>query len=138
MNNKKTTSKKKGSFFKILILAVVLAVVAVGGFIVSDLFFSEDESNTTAETVTVTISGTDIFINGNEKLTLAGLESYFSTRFENKKHCTIALINDTQHPADIETYNSVVEVLGKFGINYDPLTLPSTEDEIKPPTYDEV
>lgn len=140
MSNNKTNTKitkKKGNFIKILVLAVVLAVVAISGFIVSDLFFSEDDSNIPTETVTVTVKGTEIYINGDKKVTLTELDDYFTQRFENKQYCTIALINDTQHPADIETYNSVVEVLGKFGINHEPLTHPATVDEFKLPTFDE-
>lgn len=140
MKDKNTNSpknKKKSNFFKILILAVVLAVVAVGGFILSDIFFAEDDNTPKTETVTVTVSGTDIYINGSERVTLEGLENYFTKRFENKQYCTIALINDTQHPADVETYNSVVDILGKFGINQEHLTLPSTADELAVSSHDE-
>ncbi len=140
MSTKNTNSnkyKKKGNFLKILILAAVLAVVAVGGFIISDMFFSEDDNSAKTETVTVTVKGEEIYINGSKKVTLTELESYFTERFDKKQYCTIALINDTQNPADVKTYNAVVDVLGKFGINKDHLALPATEDELTVSTQDE-
>lgn len=133
--NKKSTQGSK--FLKILVLAVALALVSIGGFIISDVFFSDKNDSPKSETVTITVSGTDITIDGQKKVSVAELERYFSERFENKQYCTIALINDTRNPADIDTYNAVVEVLGKFGINQEPLTLPATEDELKLASLDE-
>ena len=136
--NTKNTKKKNGSkFLKILILALVLAITAVGAIIISDVFFSDSSNASTNDTVTVKISGTDIFLNGNEKVSLAELESYLSERFEQKDYCTVALINDTKTPADIDTYNSVVALLGDFGIKQEPLTLPATNDEFMLASSDE-
>lgn len=138
MNNKKAKKKKGGKLIKILILVVVLALVAIGGIIASDVFFPDNSTASETETVTVTVSGTEIFLNGSEKVSLAELDSYLTQRFDEKDYCTVALINDTQTPADIETYNSVVEILGKFGIKQEPLTLPATNDELKLASIDEV
>lgn len=136
--NTKNAKKKKGSkLLKIVILVVVLALVAVGGIIASDIFFSDNSSSSQSDTVTVTVSGTEIFLDGSKKVILSELESYFTERFEKKDYCTVALINDTQNPADIDTYNSVVEILGKFGITQEPLTLPATNDELKLASIDE-
>lgn len=126
MENKKAKKQKGGKLLKILISVVVLAVVAVGGIIISDVFFPEDSSDIATDTVTVKISGTDIYLNGSEKINLAELDTYLTQRFEQKDCCTVALINDTQTPADIDTYNSVVALLGDFGIKQEPLALPAT------------
>lgn len=141
MDSKKSANSsknKKGSkLLKILIMVVVLSFVAVGSIIISDLFFSENDPTPEMETVTITVSDTDIYLNGSEKMSLSSLESYFTERFKGNDYCTIALINDTLNPADIETYNSVVELLGKFGITQEPLTLPATEDELTLASIDE-
>ncbi len=122
--------KKTGSkFLKILILVVVLALVAVAGIAVSDMIFPKNNENTELDTITIRVSSKDIFLNGSEKVTLSELEDNLQQRYDNKDYFTIALINDTKHPADIDTYNSVVEILGKFGIQQEPLTLPATKDE---------
>lgn len=134
---KKAKNKKGGKFIKILILAVVLAILALGGIIVSDIFFSGKEDAPQPETVTITVSGKAIYLNGDRQVTLQELEDYFTDRTERMDYCTIALINDTKNPADIDTYNAVVEILGKFGIEQQPLTLPATEDEFKPASVDE-
>lgn len=122
--------KKTGSkFLKILILVVVLALVAVAGIAVSDMIFPKNNENTELDTITIRVSSKDIFLNGSEKVTLSELEDNLQQRYDNKDYFTIALINDTKHPADIDTYNSVVGILGKFGIQQEPLTLPATKDE---------
>lgn len=137
MDTKKAKKKKGGKLIKIVILVVVLAVVAVGGLILSDVFFSNDDTSSQSDTVTVTVSGTEILLNGSEKLSLSELDSYLTERFDQKDYCTVALINDTQNPADIDTYNKVVEILGKFGIRQEPLTLPATYDELMLASTDE-
>lgn len=129
MDTKKAKKKKGGKLLKIVILVVVLALVAVGGIIASDVFFKGDDSKDPGDTVTLTVSGTDIFLNGSEKVSLSRLESYLEGRFSEDGYCTVALINDTQSPADVSIYNSVVEILGEFGIKQEPLTLPATSDE---------
>lgn len=126
-DGKKT--KKSNKLFKIIILAVVLILVALGGIIASDVFFSDGSPEPVSETVTVTVSGDTLYLNGNSKLTLSELDSYFTQRFNLGNYCTVALINDTQNPADIDTYNAVVDMLAEFGINHQPLTLPATFDE---------
>lgn len=140
MDNKKTKKDKKktgSKLLKIVILVVVLTLVAVGGIIASDVLFSDNDTSNLSDTVTVTVSGTEIFLNGSEKISLVGLENYLTERFDKKDYCTVALINDTQNPADIDTYNSVVEILGEFGIKQEPLTLPATNDELKLASIDE-
>lgn len=129
--------KKGGKLLKITILALVLILVSVGAIIASDIFFSENDSSPEMETVTITVSGTDIYMNGSEKVSLDYLENHLTNRFEKNDYCTIALINDTQNPADIETYNEVVKLLGKFGIKQEALTLPATSDEQSPASSDE-
>ncbi len=137
MSNKKRESKKGSKFIKILILVVVLAVVAISSIIISDLFFSEDSNSPEMETVTITVSGTDIYLNGSEKISLDALDAYFAERYAENNYCTIALINDTQKPADTKTYNEVVELLGEYGIRQEKLTLPATDDELKLASIDE-
>lgn len=137
MNNKKREPKKGGKLIKVLILALVLTVVAVSAIVISDMFGSDDEPAPEIQTVTVTVSGTDIYLNGSEKLSLQALDDYLTERFANNNYCTIALINDTKNPADTDTYNNVVELLGEFGIRQDKLTLPATDDELKPSSFDE-
>lgn len=126
MKSKKKTGSK---FLKILILVVVLALVAVAGIAVSDMIFPKSNENRELDTITIRVSSKDIFLNGSEKVTLSELEDNLQQRYDNKDYFTIALINDTKHPADIDTYNSVVEILGKFGIQQESLTLPATKDE---------
>lgn len=138
MSNKIIKSNKKGNFLKIIIIALALAFVAVGSIIISDLLKPKGEVKPEMETVTVTVSGTEIHLNGSESITLEALEQYLKGRFENNDYCTIALINDTKTPADIGTYNDVVELLGDFGITQEKLTLPATEDELKIASIDEV
>lgn len=137
MSNKNQKPANKGNFLKILIIALVLAVVAVGSIIISDLIKPQSEVKPEMETVTITVSGTDIYLNGNESISLEYLEDYLTERYENNDYCTIALINDTNNPADADTYNDVVELLGDFGITQDKLTLPATDDELKPASLDE-
>lgn len=136
-NNTSSKGKKKGKFLKILILAVVLTLAAVGGFIIADMISSDKSDDFKSETVTVTVSGKDIFINGNKKVSLNELDDYFTQRADNMDYCTIALINDTANPADINTYNEVVNILGKFGFNHQPLTLPATDDELSKSSADQ-
>lgn len=136
-NNTSSKGKKKGKFLKILILAVVLTLAAVGGFIIADMISSDKSDAFKSETVTVTVSGKDIFINGNKKVSLNELDDYFTQRADNMDYCTIALINDTANPADIGTYNEVVDILGKFGFNHQPLTLPATDDELSKSSADQ-
>ncbi len=137
MSNKKSEPKKGGKLLKVLILALVLTVVAVSSIIISDMVKSNDQPKPEMETVTITVSGTDIYLNGNEKLSLDALDTYLTNRYADSDYCTIALINDTKNPADINTYNNVVELLGDFGIRQDKLTLPATDDELKLASLDE-
>lgn len=137
MSNKKQETKKGSKFVKILILVVILAFVAVGSIIISDLFFSDNTNTPEMETVTITVSGTDIYLNGSEKMSIDALDTYFANRYAENNYCTIALINDTKHPADVDTYNDVVELLGEYGIRQEKLTLPATYDEFKSASSDE-
>lgn len=137
MSKKKSENKKGGKFLKILILVVVLAIVAVSSIIISDLFYSEDTNSPEMETVTITVSGTDIYLNGSENISLDALNAYFAERYAENNYCTIALINDTQNPADAKTYNEVVELLGEYGIKQEKLTLPATDDELNFSSIDE-
>ena len=137
MSNKKQETKKGSKFVKILILVVILAFVAVGSVIISDLFFSDNTNTPEMETVTITVSGTDIYLNGSEKMSIDALDIYFANRYAENNYCTIALINDTKHPADVDTYNDVVELLGEYGIRQEKLTLPATYDELTFASSDE-
>lgn len=130
MDNKKSKNKKGGKLLKIVILVVVLALVGVGSIILSDVFFSDDIQSPETETVTIRVSGKDIYLNGSDKTSLDALDAYLTERFDKNDYCTVALINDTQTPADTDTYNLVVELLGNFGIKQDRLTLPATDDEL--------
>ncbi|MBQ2687148.1 MAG: hypothetical protein IJF52_00790 [Clostridia bacterium] len=125
MNNKKKGSK----LIKILILALVLILFAVVFFVLSENFFSQKNTETEQKTITVTVSGTDIYLDGSNKVNLSYLESHLTKTFESGS-CTVALINDTKAPADETTYNKVVELLKSFGIEQPTLSLPSTDDEI--------
>ncbi len=136
MKNKNTKTKKGSKLIKILILVLVLSLMAIGGIIISDLFFSE-ESAPEITTITVRVSGEEIFINGSEKLSLSDLEKNLTQKYEQKNYFTVVLINDTNRPADITTYNAVVDMLGKFGITEAPLTLPATLDQLMDSSIDE-
>lgn len=125
MNNKKKGSK----LIKILILALILILFAVVFFVLSENFFSQKNTETEQKTITVTVSGTDIYLDGSNKVNLSYLESHLTKTFESGS-CTVALINDTKAPADETTYNKVVELLKNFGIEQPTLSLPSTNDEI--------
>lgn len=125
MNNKKKGSK----LIKILILALILILFAVVFFVLSENFFSPKNTETEHKTITVTVSGTDIYLDGSNKVNLSYLESHLTKTFESGS-CTVALINDTKAPADETTYNKVVELLKSFGIEQPTLSLPSTDDEI--------
>lgn len=129
MDNKKSKNKKGGKLLKIVVLVVVLALVGVGSIILSDVFFSDDTQSPETETITIRVSDKDIYLNGSDKTSLDALDAYLTERFDKNDYCTVALINDTQTPADTDTYNLVVELLGKFGIKQDRLTLPATDDE---------
>ncbi len=137
MDNKKSKSKKGGKLLKIVIVVVVLALVGVGSIILSDVFFADDTTSPERETVTITVSGKDIYLNGSEKMSLVAIDTYLAESFSENDNCTVVLINDTQTPADTDTYNSVVELLGNFGIKQDKLTLPATDDELKLANIDE-
>lgn len=126
---KENVKNKKGSkLIKIAILVVVLSLAAIGGIIISDLFFSEEPAPEIT-TITVRVSGEEIFLNGSEKLSLTELEADLTQRYEQKNYFTVVLINDTNHPADVETYNAVVDMLGEFGITEEHLALSATTDE---------
>lgn len=137
MKNNNTKKQKGSKLVKILILVVVLSLVAIGGIIISDLFFS-DEPVPETQTITVRVSRDEIFLNGSEKLSLSGLEDNLTRKYEQKNYFTVVLINDTNHPADIGTYNAVVDMLGKFGITEEHLTLPATIDELYSASKDEI
>ncbi|MBQ8572921.1 MAG: hypothetical protein IJ451_05610 [Ruminococcus sp.] len=130
MDNKKSKNKKGSKLLKIVVLVVVLALVGVGSIILSDVFFSDDTQSPETETITIRVSDKDIYLNGSDKTSLDALDAYLTERFDKNDYCTVALINDTQTPADTDTYNLVVELLGKFGIKQDRLTLPATDDEL--------
>lgn len=137
MKNNNTKKQKGSKLVKILILVVVLSLVAIGGIIISDLFFS-DEPVPETQTITVRVSGDEIFLNGSEKLSLTELEDNLTRKYEQKNYFTVVLINDTNNPADIGTYNAVVDMLGKFGITEEHLTLPATIDELYSASKDEI
>lgn len=137
MGDTKAKKKKSGKPLKILILAAILVLAAVGGIIVSDFIFPDDSSKAEVRTVTVMVSGKDILLNGNRVVTSVELKDYLDTCFE-QGGCTVALINDTKTPADLSTYNDVVELLGSYGIKEAPLTLPVAGTEAAFASTDEV
>ncbi|MBR3988437.1 MAG: hypothetical protein IKK10_03940 [Clostridia bacterium] len=137
MSNKKSKPKKSGKFLKVLILALVLTVVAVASIIISDIVRPDNPPKPEMETVTITVSGNDIYLNGNDIMSLDSLYNYLENRYANNDYCTIALINDTKTPADIDTYNDVVELLGDFGIKQEKLTLPEADNEMMFASSDE-
>lgn len=127
-NAKKNTRKKA---LKIAVIAAVLTAIIISAILIKDLMFSESSQTSEQKTVTVTVSGKDILLNGSQSVSISELEEYLNQSF-GQGSCTVALINDTKIPADTVTYNSVTVLLSRFGINEALPTLAAsgaTEDE---------
>lgn len=135
---KESKIKKTGRIMlRALILALVFCIVIFGGIIISDIFFSDDESGTTPEIVAVTVSGDKIILNDNRQVTLFELESYLDYAQEKGELFTVALINDTGNPADYRVYNKIVDLLAEYEIICEKMKVPSSFDELAS-SYDEV
>ncbi len=120
-----------------LILAVAFCIVIFGGVFISDLFFSDDESGTTPEIIAVTVSGEQIILNDDRQVTLMELKTYLVDAQEKGELFTVALINDTDNPADYEVYNQIVDLLAEFDIVCEKMKVPSSPDEFVA-SFDEV
>lgn len=140
--SKKTTDTKLRKTGRImlraLILAVVFCIVIFGGVALSDMFFSDDTKGTTPEIIAVTVSAKDIILNDDRKVTLSELRTYLADAQEKDELFTVALINDTNNPADYETYNRIVELLAEFDIICEKMEVPSTYDELHLSTIDQI
>ena len=127
MKSKKQNNQK---LLRIVIIAAVLAVVAFCGIIVSDILFGNHENLQDGETVTITVSGEDIYLNGNLKVTTEVLDSKLNGYLGGEEKISVALLTDSASPADPETYNAVVKLLDKYGVTKETLPLASTPDQM--------
>lgn len=112
-----------------LMLAVVFCLVVFGAVALSDLFSSDDTGDTTPEIIAVTVSGKDIILN-DEQVDIDGLRTYLSNAQSKGELYTVALINDTDNPADCEVYNEIVDLLAQFDIICEKMSPSATVDEI--------
>lgn len=120
-----------------IVLALVACVIIFCGIIISDHFFSDDEE-VTPEIIAVTVAGNDIILGDDRKVTLLELSQYLDNADSKGELYTVALINDTDAPADAEIYNKIVELLAKYDIVCEKMKVPATFDEAAPTTQDEV
>lgn len=138
-NTTDTKLRKTGRIMlRALILAVVFCIVIFGGIALSDVFFSDDTKGTTPEIIAVTVSGKDIILNDDRQVTLSQLRTYLADAQEKGELFTVALINDTDNPADYETYNQIVDLLAEFDIICEKMEVPSTYDELPLSTTDQI
>lgn len=115
---------------RVLILVVLFCVVVFAGIIISDLFFGDDSSEVEPEIIAITVSGKSIILNDDHEVTFKELKTYLDKADSRGRLVTVALINDTGNPADIELYNQIVDLLSEYGIICEKMTAPSTEDEV--------
>lgn len=139
--NRKNTAdskmKKTGRIMlRALILVVVFCIVIFGSVIISDLFSSNDGDSPAPEIIAVTVSGKDIILNEDRIVSLMELKTYLADAQEKGELFTVALINDTEHSADYEVYNQIVDLLSEFDIICEKMTVPSSFDEFSA-SYDE-
>ncbi len=136
---KTTDSKAKKTgriMLRALILVVVFCVLIFGGIVISDWLFSDDGDSPTPEIIAVTVSGRDVILNDNRQVTLVELRTYLADAQEKGELFTVALINDTENPADYEVYNRIVDLLSEFDIVCEKMKAPSSFDEYAA-SYDE-
>ncbi len=142
-NNKKSKSgikiKKTGRILlRGIVIALVACVLIFAGIIVSDYIFSDNSEEAVDEIITVTVSGKDIILGDDKKVSLSELSLYLENAESKGELYTVALINDTDCPADADVYNSIVDMLAKYDIICEKITVPATFDEPALSTTDEI
>jgi len=133
-NTKK--SRKKSTLIRILIMVPLLCAVVFATIIVSDFVSDnrlEDNTDLTQaqtkepEYITIKISGSTIFLD-SEKVSIYELREFLESKAVNGNIPDVALINDTESPADHTIYNEVSKLLGEYGKNIGTLS-PASHDE---------
>ncbi len=143
MNNKKNKAdskiRKTGRILlRGIILALIACVLIFAGIIVSDYFFADKSEEVTPEIIAVTVAGKEIILGDDKKVTLTELSQYLDNASSKGELYTVALINDTDYPADAELYNQIVDLLAKYDIICEKMVkAPASLDEYAPSTQDE-
>lgn len=120
-----------------VLLALVACVLIFAGIIISDHFFYDDSEDVTPEIIAVTVTGEEIILGDDRKVTLEELSRYLDNANSKGELYTVALINDTYAPANAELYNQIVDLLAKYDIICEKMEVPSTFDELAVSTQDE-
>ncbi len=135
----KKTKKRKLHLARILILVVVFCSVVFGTIVLSDVLFGKDDSTSQEpEIIVVTVSGKDIVLGDDEQVSFSELKSYFDTLEEAGDLFAVALINDTENPADYLVYNSIVDLLAEYDIICEKMPEPASYDEVAASALDEI
>ncbi len=130
--------KRKRHILRIILLVLVFCIVVFGGVVLSDaLFGREDTTSQEPEIIVVTISGKTIELHEGERVSLSELKDYFDGLEEAGDLFAVALINDTENPADYLVYNSVVDLLAEYDIICEKMPKPASYDEVYASTEDE-
>ena len=133
--------KKKSSLIRVTVMVLLLCVAIFGAVIVTDLVSgnnSGDDTSGAEEKITVTISGDSIYIDGDNRVSIDELRERLKKESEDGELPVICIINDTKNPADYVMYNQVAELLEDFDVHIERMQPPSTEDEAKFSTKDEI
>lgn len=135
----KKTKKKKIHFMRILILVVVFCGVVFGAVVMSDVLFGKDDATSEEpEIIVVTVSGKNIVLGEDRQVSFSELKGYFDTMEEAGDLFAVALINDTENPADYLVYNSVVDLLKEYDIICEKMPKPASYDEFDASSLDEI
>ncbi len=131
--------KKKGQFVRIFVLVLVFCITVVGALVVSDLFFSDDDSSKTEpELVAVSVVADKLRLNDGREVTISQLRDYMNELKASEKPFVGSIINDMANPADVTLYNQVVDLFAEFDIICEKLPISASSDEVFASTADEV
>ena len=130
--------KKKRHIIRIILLVLVFCIVFFGAVVFSDLLFGrEDTQASEPEIIVVTVSGKSIELHEDKQVSFSELKSYLDTLKQAGDPFAVALINDTEKPADHLVYNSIVDLLAEYDIICEKMPEPASYDEVYAATYDE-
>ncbi len=130
--------KKKRHILRIILLVLAFCIVVFGAVVFSDVFFGkQDTTSQEPEIIVVTVSGKSIELHEDKQVSFSELKSYFDALEEAGDLFAVALINDTENPADYVVYNSIVDLLAEYDIICEKMPKPASYDEVYASTEDE-
>lgn len=135
---KPVAKKSKKHFIRIIVLVVTFCAVVFGAVVMSDFFLTKDDATAQEpEIVAVTVSGESIILNDDRQVTFDELKDYLDTMEKSGDLFAVALINDTENPADYRVYNEIVDLLREYDIICEKMEIPSSSDEVSVSSVDE-